>query len=164
MVASACWFYCCFYCFNILFCFNCRVSDQKERLVSLVIIFSWWHWENLVPFWYKDLSNVRTQIFEEGCNNIQWKGVILWDCINFIEKMGGKLIYWLIEHNVSLYIIILFSSTNWKKSTGILQGIPPSRSLFFGFFDQRDQFATRQAGMWIDFHFCHTPPFLHFFC
>ena len=106
MTTSAHWLHCRFYFSDLILCFHHRISDQKEPLVSLVIIFRWGTWGSLDPFWYQGLYNGRTQVVEEGYIDVQYECNILRYCINFKEELGVKLIYWLIDHNVSLFIII----------------------------------------------------------
>ena len=60
------------------------------------------------PFWYQELSHIGTQVVEKGCGNIYQKRYILWECINFEEKPGIKLIYLLIYHNLSIFIVVHF--------------------------------------------------------
>ena len=106
MVASARWLHCHLYGSDLIFCLYCCIYDQKESLVSIASILSWWPWGNFDPFLYQELSNVGTTVIEEGFRNVQWEGDILWECINFKEELGVKLIYLLIDHNASLSIII----------------------------------------------------------
>ena len=100
------WLHWWFYCSDLILWFHCRISDQKDPLVYLVIGFSWRPWRNLDPFWYQALSNVRGWSFWRRLKQCPIECNILWECINFREETGVKLIYWLIDHNLSLSIII----------------------------------------------------------
>ena len=40
-----------------------------------------------------------------------------------------------------------------KGTTGNFQGVPPLISIFLFLFGQNDRVDTRQAGVWIEFHF-----------
>ena len=70
------------------------------------------------------------QVVEEGCSNVQWKGNSLWEWINFKKETGVKPIYWLIDHNASLSIIIHLTACRdlFFSSVGVsLQNIYPLR-------------------------------------
>ena len=59
-------------------------------------------------FWYQKISNIRNQVIEKGFSDFQWKQYVLWEWINLKEETYVKLIYWLIDNNTGLFIIIHF--------------------------------------------------------
>ena len=62
---------------------------------------------------------------------------------------------------LGFFVEVVLVSLTESNNRNFSRGFPIGMS-FFVFFGQRDKFSTRQAGLWIDFHFSDSILFILF--
>ena len=99
----------------------------------------------MFPHWALSLYYLYGFFGQSGISSTKWK-----EQPEFFKGFPHWAIFFLKSGFFGQSVI---SYTNWKEQLEFYKGLPHQYLLFFGFFGQRDWVSTRQAGVWIDFHF-----------